>query len=85
VAITRKHTAQGDSSLLAQVLNIFHRYVDAKREYLLGAALWALHTHIYTHYDKSPRLAILSPVKDCGKSTVLDILGAMAWESLKSK
>jgi hypothetical protein len=38
-----------------------------------------MHTHIYNQYSKSPRLAILSPVPDCGKSTVLDLLGATVW------
>jgi Protein of unknown function (DUF3631) len=36
-----------------------------------------MHAHIYIQYPKSPRLAILSPVYGCGKSKVLDILGAM--------
>jgi hypothetical protein len=43
----------------------------------------ALHTHIYRKCDKSPRLAILSPVYDCGKSTVLNILNSMVWNPEK--
>jgi Protein of unknown function (DUF3631) len=66
---------------LAQVVAVFARYVDAKPHYLVGLALWALHTHVYMQYEKSPRLAVRSPVKNCGKSTVLDILGAMAWNA----
>jgi hypothetical protein len=81
--ITKKGTAQGqgqgDPNPLAQLVGVFARYVDAKPEYLVGIALWALHTHIFPQYNKSPRLAILSPVPNCGKSTVLDILGAMVW------
>jgi uncharacterized protein DUF3631 len=77
--IKRKPTAQGDTNGLLQVTSIFAKHVDAKPHYLVGMALWALHTHIYNHYNKTPRLAILSPVRNCGKSTVLDILGAMVW------
>jgi Protein of unknown function (DUF3631) len=66
---------------LEQVVAVFARYVDAKPHYLIGVALWALHTHIYNQYSKSPRLAILSPVANCGKSTVLDVLSAMVWNS----
>lgn len=64
---------------LEQVVGIFARYVDAKPHYLVGLALWAFHSHIYNQYSRSPRLAILSPVPNCGKSKVLDILGAMVW------
>src|ERR1700693_1144698 len=77
--LTKKGAAQGDPNPLVQVVGVFARHVDAKPEYLMGLALWAFHTHIYTQYNKSSRLAVLSPVPNCGKSTVLDILGAMVW------
>ncbi len=53
--------------------------MDAKSHYLVGLSLWAFHTHIYNQYSKSPRLSILNPVPNCGKTTVLDILNAMVW------
>ena len=81
MSLTKKGTAQGAVNPLEQVVGVFAKYVDAKPHYLVGLAMWALHTHIYNQYSKSPRLAILSPVPNCGKSTVLDILGAMVWES----
>jgi hypothetical protein len=78
--LATKGTAQGGHpNPLEQVVGVFAKYVDAKPYYLVGIALWALHTHIYNQYGKSPRLSILSPVPNCGKSTVLDILSAMAW------
>ena len=70
---------QRDVNPFDQVLGVFARHLDTEPHYLVGAALWVFHTHIYMRYNKSPRLAILSPVQDCGKSTVLDILGAMVW------
>jgi hypothetical protein len=79
--LTTTTTAEGGVNPLEQVVGVFAKYVDAKPHYLVGIALWALHTHIYNQYNKSPRLAILSPVPNCGKSTVLDILGAMVWNS----
>src|ERR1700722_100079 len=78
---------RGDPNPLLQAVSIFARHIDvgtephAKPHYLVGLALWAFHTHIYNQYSKSPRLGILSPVPNCGKSTVLDIIGAMAWNS----
>ena len=79
--LTTKANAQGDVNPFVQLVGFIAKYVDAKPHYLVGIALWALHTHIYNQYNKSPRLAILSPVPNCGKSTVLDILGAMVWNS----
>lgn len=63
------------------IAGIFAKHVDAKPHYLTGISLWALHTHIYNQYNKTPRLSVLSPVHNCGKSTVLDILGSMTWHS----
>jgi Protein of unknown function (DUF3631) len=80
MSLTRKKpTNQRGVNPLDQVLGVIARHLDTKPHYLVGAALWVFHTHIYMRYHKSPRLAILSPVQDCGKSTVLDILGAMVW------
>jgi Protein of unknown function (DUF3631) len=67
-----------DTNILDQVCGAFARHIDAKPHYIVGISLWALHTHIYRQYNKSPRLAILSPVPNCGKRTVLNILNAMA-------
>ena len=66
-----------DTNILDQVCGVFARHIDAKPHHIIGLSLWALHTHIYRQYDKSPRLAILSPVPNCGKSTVLNILNSM--------
>jgi hypothetical protein len=37
-------------------------------------ALWAVHTHAFDCFNHSPRLAITSPEKGCGKTTALDVL-----------
>jgi hypothetical protein len=82
--LIKKVAAQGDANGLMQLVGVFARHVDTKPHYLVGIALWALHTHIFHQYSKSPRLAILSPVQNCGKSTVLDILAAMVWNPKKT-
>jgi uncharacterized protein DUF3631 len=77
-----KDAAEKDgSNPLLWMYSVLSRHIDAQPHYLLGTALWAFHTHIYNQYRKSPRLALLSPVHNCGKSTVLDILSAMTWNS----
>jgi hypothetical protein len=40
----------------------------------LAIALWVLHTYIYDQYNITPRLALLSPVFGCGKTTLLVLL-----------
>jgi hypothetical protein len=70
---------RSDTNILEQICRAFARHIDAKGHHIVGLSLWALHTHIYRKYDKSPRLAILSPVPNCGKSTVLKILRSMVW------
>jgi putative DNA primase/helicase len=44
--------------------------------------LWAIHTHAFECFGHSPRLAITSPEKQCGKTTTLDVLGELVARSL---
>ena len=41
-------------------------------------ALWVLHTWVVNAFTMSPRLAITSPTRGCGKTTVLRLLGYIA-------
>jgi hypothetical protein len=56
----------------------FKKYIDAEPHYLVACTLWALHTHIYNKFSRSPRLVIVSPVENCGKSQVLDTINQLA-------
>jgi hypothetical protein len=47
---------------------------DATRD---EAALWVLHAHMIDCFLVSPRLAVTSPVKGCGKTTLLDVLSRL--------
>ena len=40
-------------------------------------ALWAVHTHAFKYFGYTPRLAITSPEKNCGKTTTLDVLAEL--------
>ena len=57
---------------------------DAVRQYLVlpngsaeTLALWAVHTHAFKYFGYTPRLAITSPEKGCGKTTTLDVLAEL--------
>ena len=45
----------------------------------LAMALWILHTYCLDAAAITPRLAIVSPTKRCGKTTVLKLLPSPTW------
>jgi hypothetical protein len=62
------------------VYNLLEQHISAEPHYLVGATLWALHTHVYRKFDISPRLAVLSPVEESGKSTILKVIRGIVWK-----
>jgi Protein of unknown function (DUF3631) len=56
------------------VRNILEQYADLQPHEYVAVSLWALHTHVYTRFMLTPRLTLLSPTADSGKTTILDIL-----------
>src|SRR5262249_13517231 len=60
---------------LSLVLRHIEDYIYMPNPHLrLATALWIIHTHVFAWFDHSPRLAILSPVRRCGKSTLMKLL-----------
>lgn len=49
-----------------------------------AVALWIAHTWVHGRFQHTPRLSITSPVKRCGKSTLLDVLRATTHQPLKA-
>jgi hypothetical protein len=52
---------------------MLQNYVDMKSHEYVAVTLWILHTHVYEQFMITPRLALLSPVRGCGKSMVLTL------------
>ena len=46
------------------------------REYV-AVACWVVHTHLYDRFMVTPRLMATSPVRACGKTTLLDVVSHM--------
>lgn len=46
------------------------------------AALWVVHSYLLDCFGISPRLAITSPEKGCGKTTLLDVLSRLVMRPL---
>jgi hypothetical protein len=61
--------------LLAQLRQAFTRYVVLPSPQAADAAtLWTAATHAQPAWEHAPRLAVVSPLKRCGKSRLLDVV-----------
>jgi hypothetical protein len=69
---------------VALIEGLIERYVAMDAHQRLAAALWAIHTHIYDRYMITSRLVLTSPVRGCGKTTLLDLLDRLVARSQKS-
>ena len=66
-----------EPDLLGLVISMLEQYVVLKPHEYIAVALWSLHTHVYDRFMMTPRLALRSPVADCGKTTLLDVLARL--------
>ena len=70
------------AALLDGLAGAIRRHVvmsDAARD---AAALWVVHTFLIDCFLVSPWLGVTSPVKGCGKTTLLDVLGRLVPRAL---
>lgn len=65
------------TELLADLKTLFERFLVLAPGAAETLALWTLHTYCFEVFSLSPFLTITSPTKQCGKSTVMDLLGAV--------
>lgn len=67
--------------LLNEVANAFKRHLVITPAQSAALALWSLHTGVYKKFQHTPRLAVLSPEKRCGKSILLDLLNSFSCDA----
>lgn len=71
------------ADLLDKISSVFKRYVALRSQRDADAlALWVAHSYLLNSLTVTPMLAITSPEKRCGKTTVLAVVGALARLSL---
>jgi hypothetical protein len=68
--------------ILNELEDVIRCFVVLSSEAAIAVALWILHTHAVDAAQITPRLAILSPTKRCGKSTMLKLLGTLVRKPL---
>jgi hypothetical protein len=66
------------------VRHVIARHVALEDHEYDAVALWAIHTHVYQRFMFTPRLLLSSPVKGCGKTTLLDILSSLVAHAHRS-
>jgi hypothetical protein len=52
-------------------------YVALSEHEYVAVALWFIHTHVFDQFMVTPRLVLTSPVRNCGKTTLLDVANCL--------
>jgi hypothetical protein len=68
--------------LLDSIAQAIRHYVVLSNHSRDATALWILHAYLIDCFLVSPRLAVCSPMKQCGKTTLLDVLGRLVLKPL---
>jgi hypothetical protein len=63
---------------------LLREYSEMKQHEFIAVALWTLHTHVYSRFMHTPRLALTSPVRGCGKTNALDVLETLVATASKT-
>jgi putative DNA primase/helicase len=71
------HDPVDGAELVDDITRTILRYLALPETTAQTVAVWAVHTHCYDAFTISPRLAITSPEKGCGKTTLLDVVSCM--------
>lgn len=70
------------AALLDELVTTFERFLALPDGASVALALWALHAHCFDAFGVTPRLALCSPEKRCGKTLTLSVLGALVPRAL---
>jgi Protein of unknown function (DUF3631) len=67
----------GNAVLLNLIRALLREYVVMSEHDYVAATLWAAHAHVYDRFDITPRLVLTSPIRGCGKTTLLEVLSRL--------
>lgn len=72
-------------ALLDEIVRGLTRFIIFPNDAAVSAvALWSVHTHAHDASEISPMLAVTSPVKRCGKTRVLTLVGVIVPRALST-
>jgi hypothetical protein len=70
------------AALLDGIAEAINRYVIMPEYARHAVALWVVHTFLLDCFGITPRLAVRSPMKRCGKTTLLDVISRLVLRPL---
>jgi putative DNA primase/helicase len=65
------------AAMLSEIVSAVTSHVVMAKASADAFGLWAVHTYAVDAFPITPRLAIMSPEKQCGKTTLLDVLACL--------
>lgn len=71
-------------AVLNETCALVRRYVVVSTAEAVAIALWTAHTYLADEADYTPYLHVSSPVRECGKSTALELLLHVAFRARKT-
>jgi hypothetical protein len=66
------------ADLLSEIESTINTHVVVRPEAAVALAAWVVHTYVYRQRDAVAYVAIQSPEKRCGKTTLLSVIAGMA-------
>jgi putative DNA primase/helicase len=73
------------AKLLDDLAAGIRRYIVMPDNEAAACALWIMHTYLLDCFVITPRLAITSPVSQCGKTTLIDVLTPLVLRPLRNE
>lgn len=70
--------------LLDQMVAAFNHHLALPDGAAEAMSIWCLHTYCTDAFQNTPRLALTSPEKRCGKTTALTLASALVWRPLSA-
>jgi hypothetical protein len=68
---------QSTDLLLQEMVDLIERHVALQRYQTVTIAAWILSSYLYDSFNIFPRLGIISPMKRCGKTTLLETIAGI--------
>ncbi|MDD3182590.1 MAG: DUF3631 domain-containing protein [Alphaproteobacteria bacterium] len=70
------------SELAEEIIAAIRQYVVLSESAAVAITLWVILTHCFMDFTITPVLAVVSPEKQCGKTTLLDVLSCLVCKPL---
>jgi hypothetical protein len=77
-------TSVPDVNVLGLVLRLIEERIAIEPSERMIVALWVLHSYVFDLFVITPRLVLVSPVRGCGKTTLLALLELLVAEPYRT-